>query len=108
MRSRQAISGKNALIHIRIRVFNRRGHRVRGEREKVAVGCVRLEMLDRHGKYNNVYPMINLVILLEKGENSLNHLGIKIFREAVSFLSVIEKESLGIISKTGFHLANLF
>ena len=78
------------------------------EKETVAVGCARLEMLDRQGKYNNVDPMINLVILLEKGENSLNHLGIKIFRKAVSFLSVIEKESLGIISKTGFHLANLF
>ena len=80
--------------------------RVRGERES----CVRVrqfEMLDRYGKYNNVDSRINLVILLEKGENSLNHLGIKIFRKAVSFLSVIEKESLRTISKTGFHLANL-
>jgi hypothetical protein len=58
VRSRQAISGKNALIHIRIRVFNRRGHRVRGEREKVPLGCVRLEMLDQHKKYTNGTPFV--------------------------------------------------
>jgi hypothetical protein len=57
VRSRQAISGKNALIHIRIRVLTAEETELE-EREKVPLGCVRLEMLDRHKKYTKGTPFV--------------------------------------------------